>query len=795
MEYFCNTLFLVNYEESCCLKHFFILSDFANLNQTNLQFGKLLLRILSKIYESLRFLNKEETNKKGYFESLVNCLTICNEYIVFYYNQNKIDNAKYISFYAIKIYSINKFYELNNIVASIYTNTASLYFGLKIEKAKEMLENALNLSDNGIDSIIIQNNLIKVYAYSKSEKLMDANVKMYSDCVKVILNNDIKDYDINQKETLIFILFNSCLYINSDISYNAIFEIAKVFIGIDHFLTQKFLFKLYEKYYYPKNIALNTTMKKESSNKELASDSKNLNKNAESYFHTSTNEFNVKNNNLYKQNTNIDKKATSSKLDSNTELNIANNYSTQNINNQSKYNFIKVFKNPKNMNSNFVNKIININATTDNEQSNHQNKSIYNFDNNTKLRINEEMLGDLTREFDKELEKSKRDEDKIKNNTYANKQSKSSDVKYKKINNATYANRRNSKIKDMFMKVVNEKTVEKLNDRSQRQTKLENIFFEAADIMNKVSAQHSKDSKEIKEVEPKQIISNSMANSSKSNNKEEIKKMNILPNLDPNIENNIAQYSQGFAFNIQQCEDIDLLEAKTYYSKNSKKNAKKLYITSFKFYLKKFLGLEPITTKDIQNQKIVIDCNKCINNDSLPKDKLTANPGTLNQEECFISYFHALFKKRDINYLAIHKITRRFNNKIYDIELSIDSNNKIIMKAIFIEDVNVSVDKIITLSKLESVFLSKTIFIQTLPNYLNSNFFRNINEIIAFFIIYNVFISKKEGVFQLAISSNFVGNYLHPIKVPILEGRNLYYDLLIYSKMKGRFVIFESEDM
>ena len=411
------------------------------------------------------------------------------------------------------------------------------------------------------------------------------------------------------------------------------------------------------------------------------------------------------------------------------------------------------------------------------------------------VQMTEEELERMTKEFDKEPDLN---------------------YKKKKMNNKIYSNSKNSStrrksIRDVLIKVVSDETKIKLDDiATQNQSSVFGNIFETVEILNKSQKitnrnklENQKKEKEFNESIDAEINgklpSSQMSRNSVSINNQELtkEKFDVKENdflisqtvekfgcnneIDPQIEANLARISQHFAFMVQVCEDKDLTEAVTYYNKNTKFAVSK-YNTSvnkFKHYLGKILGLNSAII-EFQSTR---QCTSC----------LLSEP--TEQMKYFQQYINSLFKK-DYNYSAIHKRSRETttSKKKYEISLTFDLINKeICLKAIFEDNLKDEVFKKISLDKLQDMIANKLNSTSDIPNYFTFNYFKNLNEAIQAFVIHHVFVLEKDK-YTLALSPQLLGNNLSKLELSFLTLSNkLMIDIFVYSKQKGRLIIYEQE--
>ena len=249
MNYNCEKVFVKNFNNLCCFHHFLILQSIADQHYMHDQFAELLLSNVNKFYDLINML-KDITHKEG--KNLTkSILTIINSYIVYFYNINQHEKAKYLYKNALKI-SSNKYEDpdILGVKSDILCNIACVYEKeTSYIKARELFEKAHYFSQNEINSTIIQNNLTKVYWKIGLENFsIETNFAVYVSCLD-ILNKEILD-DV-EKECLCNIIFNCCCFIKKDFKEGL--NISTALLGKDHYITQKFSLKCQGMYYFNKN--------------------------------------------------------------------------------------------------------------------------------------------------------------------------------------------------------------------------------------------------------------------------------------------------------------------------------------------------------------------------------------------------------------------------------------------------------------------------------------------------------------------------------------------------------------
>ena len=280
----------------------------------------------------------------------------------------------------------------------------------------------------------------------------------------------------------------------------------------------------------------------------------------------------------------------------------------------------------------------------------------------------------------------------------------------------------------------------------------------------------------------------------------------------------MAQYCAEYNVTVQECNEVINYEAKTYYTKDTKEKAKKTSLEFFKFYLENILGLKNAIAclnntyndddlnTDINDDLKVInihidtnessnftkECKSCI----LSKNNIDSNIDKLNKSSnSNFEYYMKKILKSNYNNNAIHKITRQFDLKNYEIEISFDIISKEIkFNAVDIKNPSINVKRKISLEKIQDVLLNKINLIQALPNYFCFNFLKNLNQLFEFFLTYYFFInhaSHKFSKITIAISPQLLGNTWSLVPFAFLGNKNLLYDIFIYGEQMGRFIVYD----
>jgi hypothetical protein len=879
MKYYCERVFIPNFNKICCLKHFEDLYYLTEQQQMYSSFSKLIEKTLQTIVSS--FSNIPVFKAKHFYKLI---LKIANDYIVYFYNNCEYTSSKHI-FSVIYDANLNEHEDLDiiNLKSSINCNIASVYEKENNnQKAREYYELAHYYSKGIFNSLTIQNNLTRIYSKLRmNDYAIETNFSVYV-CILELLEKEIPE--TKDKELICFIFFNCCLFMKKNFERGL--QISTFLLGEDHYLTQKFTLKVSsstintsnnknsnsssmnkkqgkqvnEKYLYPKSLVNDKLKTSHSKKKKERSNSKyaKLNNNIKELLETLKSFSNKITSNKLEETTEYDKAKFIEEEDVSEKYKNTNDFEDDckhsNIKESNTKNAKTKYNNKSKSNKSKLNRSTNPSLLDKrptffqnlHKMKGRNNTVIHTFVNKTYNELTENMIYKMTKEFDEEFLE--------KNITFPEKKNKNNN---KRLNNSTFVAQPRRVLKDFFLKAMPSEKQNKINEKSMNTSKLGSLFEVLAsssknstfnDKAEKTDKIDNKEKSELERVETQDkkkknklddkdkekdkeksaivkigtvempVVRESQTNDpltslnsfNKNLSKKDLKEISMKKlSYDPTVEIELANKTFGFQIIIDECQEEEYKQAQTYYDKDVKKSVKTKAVKYFKFYLKsifyiplstsfsstsvsevKLSSSQSQSTSTITTLSTLCNfCNSGINNNT------NNNSNQVSTNSNFESFMKTLFYEKPFKLESLHKIYRIFENKTYEIELSIQKDtHEVNINAIFLDDGKVRIGRTISFQKLFLILTSKISQNQAIPNYYNYNFYGNLNSFISKYIMYHIFLQKKNGALSLAISPQILGSIWHKIGYNFLSSPGLYFDIFIHEKPRGRLIIYNIEE-
>lgn len=813
MKNFCEKAFYPTFNFVCCIKHLIDLESYASMQMNEDSYIRIFIKYLPDIVNYSK--NVFDEDKK---DTIGQLLTIANKYVTKLFFTQANDRAKFIFKAILDIASSeSETFENNEIKASLYSNIACIYQSEgKYDKAMRLLDSAYKIAENEFSLIVIQNNLANVYF-----KLQQTDVGRETTLVIYFLCLDLHKKEIIEEddaECFCYIIFNCCCILDNFYAHGH--AICKSLLKQSHYITQKFYLKVNKVFYYPKEIIQVdqnflskkfTNLKKKATFKLDESRKEDTKKNKHFQLSSAVSGPILYNAETLMQGLNqiLNKLDQLSIKDSTSASNPTEHQSEANENRQSlpvrlirnskprgslkDTGYIKSFAESLKKNGSFPN----LNFTA--------NKNTYT--------ITEKEINHLTAQFDEEdkhQKKSARTPSQrqprvsILSNGTENRPAnferprKSLKTVINKAFEAKFTPKQNSKLGQLFSNMINNST-EMFGAKLDGSNMANSVSMINGESDNKsVSDKNPSNKSSRNTIRGPEIPEDSSLNFEPKALKKESKDTPYTKTYYSIIEDYLAKECSGMGIeiNIEGCDEPNLEEAKTFYSKSIKSNVKQTALKFFAYFLNNNLGMKQLERPALVSRRTLREkensnqqCLKCIEKvkaESKPFDYPIKNFGhfvkALFQNFSFSANSHSKFR-----------LVRLLNDRLSEIITSYDSEEKSLCIELNLPEEKKKMSRKITFKKLLDMILKNNFnYIQAIPDYLNYNKYRTVGDLIENFIVYHIFTTVKQGKETIGVSPDLVGNTRLRID-KFMNSKSLLVDVFASTKKSGRLLISDFE--
>lgn len=810
MKHFCEKAFYPSFSFVCCVKHLIDLESYASMQMNEDIYIRIFIKHLPDILDFSKHVSEED--KK---DTIGQLLTIANKYVTKLFFTQANDRAKFIFKAILDIASSEpESCENNEIKASLYSNIACIYQSEgKYDKAMRLLDSAYKIAENEFSLIVIQNNLANVYFKLQQTDLgRETTLVIYFLCIDLYGKDLIEEDDA---ECFCFILFNCCCLLDN--FYQKGYSICRGLLKQSHYLTHKFYLKVNKVFYYPNEIILSdqiglskkvANVKKKATFKLDDSRREDPKRNKQFQLGSAVSGPILYNADLLMQNIN----QILSKLDqiSNKDpVNVPNPVEQHpEANSNSRQSMpVKLIRNNKPRGS--LKDTGYIKSFADSLKKNGSFPNLNFSGSKNTYTITEKEINNLTAQFDEEDKQQKKSartpsqrqprvsiiSNEATRPANFERPRKSLKTVINKAFEAKFTPKQNSKLGQLFNNMIN-------NSTDMFGSRLDGNMANSVTALNgesDIKSENNPSNKSSKNAVrgPEMPEDNSSISEPKA-----VKKENKDPLYSKTYYSIIEDYlakectGMGIEINIEGCDELNLEEAKTFYSKSNKSNVKQTALKFFAYYLNNNLGMKQLERPPLVSRKTLREkensaqqCLKCIEKvkaESKPFDYPIKNFGHF-VKSLFLNFSFST------NSNSRFKLFRLLNDRLTEITTSYDSEEKSLVIELNLIEEKKKMSRKITFKKLLDMILKNNFnFIQAIPDYLNYNKYRSVNDLIENFVVYHIFTTIKQGKETIGVSPDLVGNTRLRID-KFMNSKSLLVDVFASTKKSGRLLISDFE--